>query len=589
MGGPAVPDRFVSARSVSARSGLARSVLAAPVLAASLLFSPTAGAAEGAEGVADWLKTAAANLALVTARSFADITFARTEVSPDSGGVVVSDLLIRLPDFRGNPRGCTISVARAEIALDPLALTGFGDTLVRARNVEGSTSCLPPERGMIAAMAGLDALKVDELVLRTSYDLPSGRLDYAMRLDTPGVAEVAMEGRLDYLGFRATLGMAGTQADSGPPSVKFGPARLSIVDRGAAARLALPFGGADAAGRQAGGFLRAMALPELADAAEGEVTRFLREGGRLVVSFAPGDDAWLDELSRRSPAQIAQVMRPSIGAAPPAAPADAALLEALTQTAPTGDDRLALARALLEGRGMPRNPRRARQLLQAMAGDAPTASGEAEALLARALPKSEQGRAYALALRAGARGQPVRGLLDGLERDLSPRLVANNQDAAFKRWDGETGAAAIEEGDTYAVLEEARLFAEGEERPRHFGRALTLALLAEAGGEIGAGALVRELERRMADEAFDRTEGAARDEATTLWARGLAAAVRERAAAQPAVAYDDAPPPPLPPVSRDGNAVVVVPDVPGRVPPRNEDVIAIPERAVPTVPVTPAD
>ena len=547
---------------------LVAALTAAPILASGAASVPAAAQAQrsGTSDLDDWLKVAAAQVALAAARSVADITFETSTVSPDNGGVVLTGVSIRTTDFDGRPRGCEVEIARAEIAFDVVSLATFGDALLRGRDVSASLSCLPPQ-GRLVAVA-VDRLRFDDLLLRTAYDLPSGGLDYTLRLDAPGLAEIAAEGRLDYVNVRVA-------GDAGSPSVKFGPATVSLVDYGTVRNAALLFGGADAAAAEAARFVRRrLGRPGLAERVEREVARFLDEGGRLSVSIDPTDDAWLDRMERMDPADVAAVLRPGVGAAPPARVAPRPLLRALAGD-PSPDQRLEAARAMIDGAGMPRNPRRAVALLEPLAGSGESAA-DAKALLARALlaDGTDLSRAYRTALDAGAGGASVRALLDRLEARLDPRTVRTAQAEALERWPGRdtnraARGAAMDEGDTLALLRDARLYAEGEGRPRHFGEALTLAALAEAAGEIGAGGLVREMERRTAPPAFAAMRQAARDEATNLWIGRLGPRLAEREAAAPPIDYGSAEATPSEPE--------VVPSEPEVVPtPSEDDVIVVP-------------
>lgn len=495
-----------------------------------------------AKRAVDWLKKAAANFTIVMLRSVADVTFNEVQVSRETGGVVVTGLTLNTPDLDGHARGCSVRIARAEIAFDPLSLTGLGETVLRADLVTASPSCLPAQGRFLAYAASGSVLRLERLTLRTNYDLPSGRLDYELRADASGIAEVAAEGRLDYFSFRAgVLDAAGITGSGDPvPSILFGDARLSVVDKGAIGSLAFLFGSPDRAADQAAAFVgQELRQPRLAANMRREVARFLRDGGRLVVEIAPGDDAWLSELQLLPPETVAARLNPHIGAQPrpPALAAD--LLAAIRSGDLTAEQRLAAARASLEGRGMPRDPERGLALLRPLAESTrtDTTSSAARALyvregLERGLDPAE---AYPIALGAAMAGEPLHSLLDQLERRLGADAVLAAQTRNFEDWPdrpehGSWLERTVAAGDSYALLERAREFASGRGHPRSLANSLTLALLAEAAGEVGATGLVNELRGRADGDGYRDAVDAATRRATELWLGGMVGAVQERAA-----------------------------------------------------------
>ena len=508
------------------------SAIAQPTAAAAReATSRTSGTNVTADRTAIWLKSAAVRFAVVVLRSFAYITFESSDVSSANGGVVVRGITVLAAGFDGTERGCRIGIGEAQVSLDPLSIVGMGNFTVRGSNAEVALSCLPPQGRIVAASAGLDTLRFDTISIGSSYDLPSGGLDYSVRLSADGVADFSAEGRLDYFGLRsnfASEGLAGgSSADS--PSIRFGSADVSVVDRGRIGQLALLFGGPEAVAKMAEDAVsERLRQPEFASQVGKEVVRFLSEGSRLTVSLRPGPDVWLDDFFGSTPAAILAALRPSIGSVPLPRTVDEQALAALNGSAQPAADRVKAARALFEGAGVPRNPAKALEILDPLVpSDLKGQDGEVLELIARIMLETEGSgpTVYRFALGAGLTGRPVVALLDRLEAELDAGTIVEIQTEFAKQTASEASptpalARLVEDADAYALLEAGRSFMDGKGRPRHFGRALTYISVAKAAGEIGAAELLTELERRMDDPAFRPMLRAARDEATDLWAGG---------------------------------------------------------------------
>ena len=507
-----------------------------------------------ASNALDWLTLAGTQLGLVALRLFADVEYGDVEALPGTGAVLVSDIVAAIPLPYAAPRACTVTIGSYEGRQSMLALlTGIlGDQSARMTDVAVPLACLPPPARTTAQVAGLTEIAIDEVRVSTAYDLPTAEANVSLSLSVRDVADVELRAMLDYAFVRFDFTRDGGAderqdpfaEDDGPtpvPAIEFGPVDLTIADRGLTDR-ALPFL------RLAGitpdqvpaivgdGVRSALGPVPLAEDLERELARFLSEGGRLAVALRPGT-LWLDEIEDASPPEIIEAFNPSVGAGTRPDVLDPGTLTAIAGGTLADDRRVEVARAFLDGTGLPRNPERALATLEpVLESDADAQALAAEAILDAGGPAD---RAYGLALRAGAGGADAVTVLRRAEARVTPAQAAEGQRIAFGNWDGAPAyEAALDDavaaGDTLTILRTARAYATGLGAVRSYERALGYALLADAAGEVGARALAERIEARLTADADARAAwapviAAARAEATDRWLEGgLGLALAER-------------------------------------------------------------
>ena len=467
---------------------------------------------------------------LTTLRSFAEFTY-DTASLPDARSVRVSGLRLVAPRNLALP-GCEMRVRSLDLGVVSVAgslLLGDGLTL-DARGVTLEPSCLPPQtRGMIA-IAGLDHIDIGRISIDWRRDLASGASDIALRAQMRGVASIDLDVRLDYLTLRTDfLGFGASQN----VAIRFGPVRAVMRDEGLVDRIDpfLSLAGLERRhlhGRAAQQVFKQTGNSALTQQVRGAIRSFLA-GSRqsLVLTLRPQAGLSSDDLGSMATRNVIAAFRPSLTNEVVRETVDPGLLAAFDAHEPDDEQRLAMARAMVEGRGAPRDPAAAVALLK------DSAQGDGAALALRARARLATGKvldeAYRDALRASAAGRSVTDLLDTLEMRLPAAVVLRLQAAAASpATDGL--AEAIEAVDPRRLLDAAHALERGEGVARSFERASVGALLAAAAAEPGADRLLDRLEARAsADPSHRAVFERARRTARTVWSdRRMARRLFER-------------------------------------------------------------
>lgn len=488
--------------------------------------------------------------ALLTARSFVDLTYDTLAVEPGTNDMVITGLkLYPVLDWDENGE-CEITIDRA-VAAD---ITSFEtlQSLIEVSGLHVPIACLDPmQGGMVASFGYPDGLTAERMSIETSYDLPTSAADVVIQASFAGVGDVALTANFDYLWFRFP-----TDGGDPEPAALLGAAELAIENGGIWEKLE-PMIGAQMgdlnAVPQMAGMMIAQSLgdpasggqpgPEVVAFSENvtaELTRFLADKDRIVVTAAPERGVWLGPDSFGSPADAIAQLQPVVSAVPMAQRAmigPEELTAALSGGAGLDDDgRLRVGRALLTGIGAPRVPAEGAALLE------PLAEGwnaEAAGLLAdAALDAGEDQRAYAMALRAMAGGEAgAAAIADELETRLPLADVLVEQDTQGNAWPGASDLvaesnAAIAAGDLNAIRKLAYRAAAGQGMPRNVKAAYFWASLAAAGGDRGAGGLRDRMDARYGarDAAVWRPAAAeAAAQALEAWTTGgLGGRIAER-------------------------------------------------------------
>ena len=523
--------------------------------------TPQPSLAEGAESALDWLRLVTTQVGLVALRFFADVRYEDVVLVPGTGAVLVTDLEVTIPVPYSPPRSCTVTVGAYEAQQSALGLlvSVLGTSTVRLEDVTVPLACLPlPAQSMIQ-MAQLREIVVDELRLSTEYDLTTAGAELGLRASIRDVADLDLRAELDYafvlLQFPDPSDdedpfSGDEEADPEPvPSIEFGPVDLTIIDRGLVER-STPFlnmAGVPAEqlpGIAADGLRAALGALPLADDVEREVERFLTEGGRLSIALRPGE-LWLNQIEDMDPAAIVAAFNPSVGSATRPDVLSLELIEAASGSLVRPEQAIPVARAFLTGEGMPRNPARAFEIIEAAASTFGTDyAAEAREIAARALLAGDGDvqTAYRMAIEAGAEGRDVSSLLRAAEARLAPDAIARTQELTLTQWEATDASteladrvvAAIRSGDTAILLDLARRYERGIGVPRNVASSFGFALLAEVAGEVGATPLVERIEATASASDAARDAWAdvledARNEATTIWLEsGLARMIAER-------------------------------------------------------------
>ena len=528
---------------------------AAAALAALPATAPaqTDGLAGAAQEAGRLLQQALVQYSLVAARSAVELTYDGVSVDPRGGGLAIDGLVIR-PRLDWDPdRACTIRAER--IALPGAGLPAL-DRLVLTAEIDGLTvepECLEPGPALALQSFGYERFVLDAAALRLDYHLPSSAATLAIDADLAEAARLALSAEFGY------LWLAGMDGDGGDPRpvAELSHAELVVENAGAWERVSPMIegqvGNLDALPQM----VRALLGPALAgangqpgpearafiDNAAEEVARFVRTGDRIVLTLAPEGGVMLGEDLFQSPATALATLAPRVSATPATLEdmiAPDRLAAALADGAdPSAEDRLAVGRALLTGRGAPLAPEAGRALLRplAEAWDA----GAAMLIAEHMAGAGEPARAYAMALRARAgAASGAAALLSRLEARLAAGGMIEAEEAALTAWPGRPGwtatrDTAIEDGDVSALARLAAAAEAGRGMPPSHMQAYYLAGLAAAAGDRSAAALRDRIDARFARPAGGVAPGWAEARAAALaatletWTEGgLAARIAAR-------------------------------------------------------------
>lgn len=527
-----------------------RTAYASLVVGALAFAAPTAPAQTAQQqDMLQLLQRIYAHYSVLLVRSFVDVTYDSLTVEPNTGATVISGLVL-YPEFGWDDDGtCAITVDRAILG----SIVSF-ETLANTIEVSGvgvPSACLPPDqRAMLQLVGYEDGLTADTMTIEASYDLPTSSADVTVQAAVRDAADVSISAHFDYLWVRIPT----DGGDDAQPVAILGNAEVALENNGLWERVepmvAAQMGDVNAIPGMAQLMLGQVlaepggqASPEVAAFVEdlsGELTRFLAEKNRLVVTVQPDGGLRLDEETFQSPSQAIAVLKPEVSGTP-AAYRSLISAEDLSAALAGGaglDDaaRLRVGEALLTGLGAPRSVRDGVALLQPLAQ---AWNADAAMLIARAMLESRNPRAgYLMVLRAlaGDRSGAI-GIADSMESAMDVAEVLAAQESASRAWPGNVEAAGqmdslIAAGDLPGLRRMAYAASVGKGMPRSYARAYYLASLAAAGGDKGAANLRRRLDARFAGDGADVwTEEAERAARVALetWTASLGAVIAERA------------------------------------------------------------
>ncbi|MCZ4354180.1 hypothetical protein O4H61_16815 [Roseovarius aestuarii] len=482
----------------------------------------------------DSIAGSVASAAISALRTQMEVEYAHLETDVMRGSVTLSGVTLRpqLPYDRA--RQCEITVQRIGFDLgQPRPFLPAANVSVTAIGARASIACVQREVGLALRTAGYTSIDVDRLIYEMDYLHGSGEINATLSATVNDLAtlDLAMTGsilpRLDERGM------------SGDPAIRLRRAVLGLQDHGGWERLSalMPQNLRDPE------VIRSLGTEELTNMLSQDGTRALTSTERRfiddlmehVASFVrtPGEITIEAELPPagiviepevyQSPEELLQALAPDARSAPMA---QSQLLNAELLKRPDSElsaaDRLTLAAALLEGRGVPRAEALVPQLLAPLVGNDSTQGGKAALLVARALMATDVKSAYLHALVASDAHQPEAvPLLDALEARLASGDVMAVQDEYQTRSNGSANPAAAlpMDGDVRMVRRLALAHFTGLETARSYKLAYYYALIAEAAGDIGARPLREDIEARFANRG---------DKVSEMWV-GLRATLQEQA------------------------------------------------------------
>ncbi|WP_208353807.1 hypothetical protein [Pseudaestuariivita rosea] len=463
----------------------------------------------------DTLANAIAQVLAGVTRPLADVRYDHVTGDFIAGDMAVIGLSVSpdLPYSQGTD--CTITAERLRIGSSALDMIDVGRLRLSFDGVVVDFDCLPPDVRPPFGLAQIEDIYIDRLQIEVEFISSSGGGTLSMVADVRDVASIQFNADVDYISYRMPMGggpdhifdpdtgqivEADRPARSEPPVVYLNSATLLIEERGAwdkAQRLLPP----DMQTSDALSTAVSEMLSEVFRSNNGfenrdlsaEQTTFVEQASQVVATIPDGGRSIAIEVTSEDvPIVINRktvddfkvlfaALSPNVLDKPRSQTAVLStqmLQAALNRPRDLADeDRLIVGRALLTGRGAPRNIAAGRRLLEPLAAS----DVQAADALAAALSLSDPEAAYGHALVAATGNLPGSlGRLEALEDrlDLS-RVLDLQQDIS--------GFEPDDPGDipaTVADLRSVALAAQiGTRQPRDYRQAYFWAALAAAAGD----------------------------------------------------------------------------------------------------------
>lgn len=466
----------------------------------------------------DSIAETVAGITISALRTVMEVEYQHLSTDVMRGTVSLSGVTLRpqLPYDRA--RQCEITVQRAGFDLGKfrpdLSASNMSVIMVGAT---ANIACLPREAGLVMRASGYNEVVVDRLAFEVDYIHGTGEIR------TNGSAAINDMLTLDLAMAGAILPRLNEFGGPGDPAIRVRKAVFGLQDTGGWGRLSAQIpenlrqpeviqdlGTEELTNMLSNGGTRALSATErrFVDDLMGHVAEFVRDPGEITIEAQlPDSGIVLEPEVYESPAELLQALAPDARTAPIAQSElmDPALLARINGDL-SASERLELADALLNGKGVPRAeglvPALLAPLVEANATDAPAAA----LLTARALYAFDPVAAYGQALVASSGRQTgAVSLLDALEARLTTTDIVAAQDAYM----GRVGVDPLPEGrDIRAVRARALAHFTGLGAPRSYREAYYFALIAEAAGDIGARPLREDIEARFANRG---------DAVTDMW------------------------------------------------------------------------
>lgn len=448
-----------------------------------------------------------ANSLIAGLRTQMEFTYDHLSTDILRGSIAISAVTAR-PLLRYDLAGqCTVTADRVQLGSD--VWQSFEPEFALSFNIVGlraTLACLDRESAVMLRSAGYAEIAVDQVRVQWQYLYATGEtaLDATVAVNGFATLDLSASGTvLPQLGDYGLFGISGmrlsravvTLRDQGgwaaasamlPPNLR-DPAAIQVIGTEGLTQ-ALTQGGTrqiSAVERNFVTDLMAQVAAYVATPGEITIEADIPPGGITVMPWMLDD-----------PVQLIEALALRARAVPLARTGllDVAALQDIGQQ--SGAARIALARAMLVGDGVPRVPAMVPEMLADLVAAGGPEAGVAASLTAEALQDSDPAAAYALALTAGAaRAEGAMALLDRLEQRITTAMVLEAQTAVAGQSDPLT---AITGKDPRTLRQLALENLIGLGKPRSYARAYYYALLAEATGDPGAGPLRQEIEGRFA-------------------------------------------------------------------------------------------
>ncbi|WP_244936000.1 hypothetical protein [Paracoccus siganidrum] len=525
--------------------------LAAGTALAALLALPASAQTAPAPAPGSFLSPANIAAGLLRAavsygRILADIRYGAIEADPVRGGVILRDLQV---NGLGDHANCHVSLGRLELSGLSLWYSEHSHLRIDAGDLSVANNCFGPNAAMIGVVTGTDHIPLASLAIDLRQSMGSGAAVMDIEAVSPGIARIEASADFDHVSIfspdllsRMAEGDQrtdpfgadpfapdeddlatpfGNPSDTSEPSVglhgSLRAAHLTVENLGVWERVN-PMLPPDIAGPQ--GMEALVTAPpgtplhQLQQGLAEALKNFVAQPGRITAEIRPQAPIAFDSTAWTSPEDAAALFMPAFSNALPTPPL------ALIADPQDASDPRALGLALARGEGVPRNTRRALELLTPLQDDP-----EIALALADLLADSDPAAAYVHALQAAATGTPgAMAALDRAEARLATADLLAAQPAADSALEDDAFASAV------ALREAALARAEGRGQTRSYGLAWRLATLAAAAGDSPARALMDRLQARFGDDpAWIAARAQAADAALEDWTdRDLATTLAAR-------------------------------------------------------------
>jgi hypothetical protein len=471
------------------------------------------------------------------ARLVADIRYGALEVDGARGALILRDLQIA---GVGKHERCRVSLGRVQVSGISLWAQENARLHFDISDLAIATNCFGPNAAMIGMVTGGEVIPVQTLAIDVTQNSGSGALIADIQAVSPGIARIEASADFAYVSmfspdffeklaqeqshddfatapptFDQDGNMIPSDEDPFAPSPSDEPefglrgtlraAHLSVENLGVWERLQ-PILPPDATNPQS---LQALVTApdgsKLHDTQRALVTvleGFLAQPGRVTAQIRPDAPIDFDSTAWTSPEDALALFPLSFSNALPVPPV------ALIADPADSTDARALGLALAEGRGAPRNPRRAIELLEPLADDPQIAL-----TLAGLSAETDPAGAYTHALKAADLG--ATGALAALDR-IEAQLPTAQLLAAQAPADADLPEAVF--ASVVALRDAALAHEQGGGAPRSYALAWRLASPAAAAGDGAAQALLARIEARFGTDAdWIKARDAAADQALTDW------------------------------------------------------------------------
>lgn len=450
-----------------------------------------------------------ASIAISALRTQMEVEYEHLQTDILRGTVALTGVTLRPQLAHDRARQCEITVQRVSVDIgQPSAAFGVATISTTMVGAEAAIACVPRDAGLALRSAGYNEIEVDRLTYQAEYVHSTGEIRVT------GSAAVNDLAILDLEAAGAVLPRLDQFGLPGDPAIRVRRAVLGLQDQGGWERLSslIPenlrqpeviqsLGTEELTNMLSNNGTRALTATErrFIDDLMEHVAGFVRAPGEITIEAQlPASGIVLEPEVYQAPEELLQALAPDARTAP-LAQSDllgADVLGRLDGGDVSTAERLDIARALLQGSGVPRAEALVPDILAPLMDEGGDAAPEAALLIAQAQAPRDPAAAYQNTLTAAEGRQPgAIAMLDRLEERLTTMQVLSAQDAHIAAGPARPALPAGE--DIRAVRTQALAYFTGLGAPRSYRQAYYLALIAEAAGDIGAGPLREDIENRF--------------------------------------------------------------------------------------------